>query len=117
DLYIVDRKKDMFISGGENVYPVEVEQVLIRHPKVSELAIVGVPDEHWGEVGILVVVPRAGEDVTLPEIAAFCEGKLAHFKVPRRIAVVDALPRNATGKRLKHELPRQYGAASATAKG
>jgi len=115
--YIVDRKKDMFISGGENVYPVEVEQVLNCHPKVSELALIGVPDEHWGEVGMLIVVPRAGEEITLAEMATFCEGKLAHFKVPRHIAVVDALPRNATGKVLKHMLRRQYGAAPAAAKG
>ena len=104
--YIVDRKKDMLISGGENVYPTEVEQVLYRHPKVVELAVVGAPDPLWGEVPVLVVVPKEGEHLTLEEVRTFCEGKLAHFKIPKRLVEVPALPRNAAGKVLKRELRR-----------
>jgi fatty-acyl-CoA synthase len=104
--YIVDRKKDMLISGGENVYPTEVEQVLYRHPKVVELAVVGAPDPLWGEIPVLVVAPKEGEHLTLEEVRAFCEGKLAHFKIPKRIVEVAALPRNAAGKVLKRELRR-----------
>ncbi len=102
--YIVDRKKDMLISGGENIYPVEIEQVLYRHPKVRELAVIGVPDPRWGEVPLLVVAPRAGEHLTEDEVRAFCEGQLAHFKIPKYVVEVDALPRNAAGKVLKREL-------------
>ncbi|WP_203530634.1 long-chain fatty acid--CoA ligase [Thermaerobacter sp. PB12/4term] len=102
--YIVDRKKDMLISGGENVYPVEVEQVLVQHPKVLEVAVTGAPDERWGEVPAAFVVPKPGETVTLDELVAFCEGKLARFKIPKQLHVVDQLPRNATGKVLKHVL-------------
>lgn len=104
--YIVDRKKDMLISGGENVYPTEVEQVLYRHPKVVEVAVVGAPDPLWGEIPVLVVAPKEGEHLTLEEVRAFCEGKLAHFKIPKRIVEVAALPRNAAGKVLKRELRR-----------
>lgn len=102
--YIVDRKKDMLISGGENIYPVEIEQVLYRHPKVRELAVIGVPDAKWGEVPLLVVAPRDGEHLTPDEVRAFCEGKLAHFKIPKYVIEVEALPRNAAGKVLKREL-------------
>lgn len=106
--YIVDRKKDMLISGGENVYPTEVEQVLYRHPKVKDVAVIGVPDDKWGEVPMALVVPVEGESPTLEDIQAHCEGNLARFKVPKHLAVLDELPRTATGKVLKRELRKQY---------
>jgi len=106
--YIVDRKKDMLISGGENVYPTEVEQVLYRHPKVQEIAVIGVPDERWGEVPMALVVPPAGEHLTLEELQDFCRDKLARFKTPKHLAELSELPRTATGKVLKRELRQQY---------
>jgi len=102
--YIVDRWKDMFISGGENVYPAEVEAVLYEHPAVVEAAVVGVPDERWGEVGRAFVVPKAGEAPDAAELTRFCQERLARFKVPRSVTFVDALPRNAAGKVVKHAL-------------
>ncbi|MCC5859637.1 MAG: o-succinylbenzoate--CoA ligase [Ectothiorhodospiraceae bacterium] len=107
--YIVDRKKDMLISGGENVYPTEVEQVLYRHPKVQEVAVIGAPDERWGEVPMALVVPRDGGAPTLEELQAFCRDKLARFKTPKHLVVLTELPRTATGKILKRELRKQYG--------
>lgn len=104
-LYIVDRKKDMLISGGENVYPVEVEQVLFRHPKVSEAAVIGTPDERWGESPMAFVVPEEREEPpSLEELEEYCRGKLARFKVPKRLEILESLPRNATGKVLKTQL-------------
>jgi len=107
---ITDRLKDMYVSGGFNVYPAEVEAVLRRHPDVAQVAVVGVPDRRMGEVGLAVVVPAAGSDVdaltgALPEWA---RGQLANFKVPGRVQVVDALPVNASGKVLKRELRAAY---------
>ncbi len=107
---LVDRKKDMIITGGENVYPVEVEQVLVRHPAVREVAIFGLPDERWGET---VVAAVAVDDAVEPtELIAFARERLAHFKCPTRVEFVDDLPRNATGKVLKTTLRGTYGPAS-----
>ena len=106
--YIVDRKKDMLISGGENVYPTQVEQVLYHHPKVRDVAVIGVPDEKWGEVPMALVVPEEGDEPTLEEIQAYCGEHLARFKVPKHLAVMEELPRTATGKVLKRELRKQY---------
>jgi fatty-acyl-CoA synthase len=103
-VYIVDRWKDMFISGGENVYPAEVEQVLFHHPNVVDVAVIGVPDERWGEVGMAVVVPRDPATFDSAELIAFCDGKLARYKIPKQVMVTDLLPRNAAGKVLKREL-------------
>jgi fatty-acyl-CoA synthase len=103
-VYIVDRWKDMFISGGENVYPAEVEQVLFHHPNVKDVAVIGVPDERWGEVGMAVVVPRDPESFDTADLLAFCNGKLARYKIPKHARVVEELPRNAGGKVLKREL-------------
>lgn len=100
---ITDRKKDMFISGGENVYPAEVEAVLAAYPGVRELAVVGVPDDKWGEVGCLFYVPNSS-DLRLEDVEAFLAGKLARYKVPKKIIKVDAIPRNGVGKILKHQL-------------
>ena len=105
--YIVDRKKDMLISGGENIYPTEVEQVLYRHPNVQEVAVIGMPDERWGEVPVAIIAP-AGEPPTLEDIQAYCADRLARFKTPKDVIIVEALPRNATGKVLKRELRKEF---------
>jgi fatty-acyl-CoA synthase len=108
-IYIVDRKKDMIISGGENVYPAEVEKVLMEHPKIKDVAVIGIPDEKWGEVGhALVLLENADDPVTLEEMESFCEGKLARYKIPKRATYVEAIPRTLTGKILKKELRKQY---------
>ena len=109
---IVDRAKDVIISGGENISSIEVEDVLYRHPKVQEAAVVGIPDEQWGETPLAVVVLQAGEDASGEEIIEFCRDNLAHFKAPRRVEFVAELPRTATGKLKKFELREPYWAES-----
>ena len=99
---ICDRLKDMYISGGENVYPAEVEAVLHEHPAVADAAVLGVADERWGEVGLALVVPC--EEVTEEQLVAHCRQRLARFKVPRTVRFLDTLPRSPTGKLLKREL-------------
>ncbi len=106
--YIVDRWKDMFISGGENVYPAEVESVIYHLPAVAEVAVIGVPHPKWQEVGKAIVVVKEGHTLTEEEIIEFCQGKLARFKIPKSAAFVDALPRTAAGKVLKRELRKQF---------
>ena len=108
-LYIVDRLKDMIISGGENIYPAEVEQALYTHPAVAECAVIGVPDPKWGEVGRAVVVLRAGNQVTETELLAHLDGRLARYKIPKSIMFADALPHNASGKLAKPDLRQTYG--------
>ena len=103
-IYIVDRKKDMIISGGVNVYPREVEEVMHEHPAVAEVAVVGVPDEYWGEAVRAVVALRTDATATSEEIMEFCGSRLASFKLPKTLEFVDALPRNAAGKVLRREL-------------
>ncbi len=107
--YIVDRWKDMFISGGENVYPAEVENVLYQHPAVAEAAVIGVPHPKWQEVGRAVVVLKAGIEATETELITFCQGKLARYKIPKSVVFTGALPRTAAGKVLKRELKEQFG--------
>ncbi|MBI5446749.1 MAG: AMP-binding protein, partial [Deltaproteobacteria bacterium] len=102
--YLVDRAKDMYISGGENVYPAEVERVLGEHPKIQSAAVVGVPDEVWGETGHAFVIPKPGEDLTPEEIVAFCRERLARYKVPTRITFCTKFPETALGKVRKQEL-------------
>ncbi|WP_346838011.1 long-chain fatty acid--CoA ligase [Microbulbifer sp. SAOS-129_SWC] len=103
--YIVDRWKDMYISGGENVYPAEVEKVLEQHPAIAEVAVVGMPDERWGEVGKAYLGVRADSDAPgEDELHAFCRERLAGYKVPRAFQVLEALPRNALGKVIKQAL-------------
>lgn len=103
-VFIVDRWKDMYISGGENVYPAEVEQVYFRHPNVVDVSVVGVPDERWGESGLAVVVPRDADAFDEAEFLDFGRGHLARYKLPKAVWVVDEIPRNAAGKVLKNEL-------------
>jgi long-chain acyl-CoA synthetase len=105
-LYIVDRKKDMVISGGLNIYPREIEEVLHRHPAIREAAVIGVPDERWGERLRAFVVPRPGMTLDPAELEAFCRDSLSGYKVPRELRFIEALPRNAAGKVLKQELRR-----------
>jgi acyl-CoA synthetase (AMP-forming)/AMP-acid ligase II len=111
NLAITDRLKDMYVSGGFNVYPAEVEAVLRRHPGVGQVAVVGIPDHRMGEIGLAVVVPGPGVDpADLSDgLPAFAKEQLANFKVPRRVEVVDALPTNASGKVLKRELRARFG--------
>ncbi len=106
-LYVVDRKKDMFISGGENVYPAEVEAVIAELPDVAENAVVGVPDERWGEVGRVYVIPVPGRIVSEDDILVHCRQRLATFKVPKTAVITDTLPRTASGKLQKHILKAQ----------
>jgi len=106
--YIVDRKKDMFISGGENIYPAEIEQVLYRHPAVQMCAVIGVPDERWGEVGKACVTLKAGQQASEAELIEFMQAHLARFKVPRSVELLDALPISGAGKILKRELRERF---------
>jgi len=105
---IVDRVKDMFISGGENVYPAEVEHLIHANPDIADCAVIGVPDERWGEVGRAIVVLREGATTTAADILDFLTGKIAKYKIPKSVVLVDALPRNATGKLLRARLRERY---------
>jgi len=96
--YVVDRKKNMFISGGENVYPAEVERVLGTCEAVRDVAVIGVPDAKWGEVGHAFVEVHAGQTFDLEALRAFCDGKLARYKIPRHVSTIESIPRNAAGK-------------------
>ena len=117
-IYVVDRKKDMIISGGENIYCAEVENVLATCAKVTEVAVIGVADPKWGETPMAVVVPRdADNPPTDDEIEAHCRQHLAPYKRPRRLVIVDTLPRNASGKVLKTRLRQAYGAVESYAAG
>ncbi|MCX5851411.1 MAG: AMP-binding protein [Deltaproteobacteria bacterium] len=107
--YIVDRAKDMYRSGGENVYPAEVEKILSGHPGISMIAIIGVPDDKWGEVGMACVVPVQGRTVTEKEIIDFLKGKVAKYKFPARFEFLKELPLTATMKVKKGELKKRYG--------
>jgi fatty-acyl-CoA synthase len=115
-IHIVDRIKDLIISGGENVYPAEVEEVFYRHPAVAECAVIGVPDERWGEVGRAVVVPHAGfapDETTAKELLDFLAGRLARYKVPKSVVFAQALPHGGSGKVLKARLRESHGAGEA----
>ncbi len=109
-LFIHDRIKDMFISGGENVYPAEVENVLMRHPGVADVAVIGVPDEKWGETGKAVLVRAEGMEPDEQEVIEFCRERLAHYKCPTSIDWCDTLPRTPSGKVRKTELRERYRA-------
>ena len=109
NLRITDRKKDMFIVGGFNAYPAEIEGMMMRHPSVSQVAVVGVPDQRMGEVAKAFVIPRPGTTLDPDELIAWCREEMANYKVPRSVEVVDALPLNASGKVLKYELRERAG--------
>jgi fatty-acyl-CoA synthase len=103
-VYIEDRKKDMILSGGENIASPEIERAIYEHPAVLEAAVVGVPDARWGEVPKAFVVVRTGASVSADALTAHCATRLAKFKVPKHVEFVDELPRNPSGKILKREL-------------
>ena len=109
-VYVEDRLKDMIISGGENIYSPEIERVLAEHPSVTEVAVIGVPDDQWGESVKAVVALGPGTDATEEELIAFCAEHLAKFKCPKSVDIVDALPRNPTGKILKRDLRTPFWA-------
>ena len=109
-VYVHDRVKDMIISGGENVYPAEVENAVFGHPAVAEVAVIGVPDDTWGESVKAVVVLKDGQTATDDEIMAFARTRIAGYKTPRSVDFIDALPRNPSGKILKRELRAPYWA-------
>jgi acyl-CoA synthetase (AMP-forming)/AMP-acid ligase II len=108
-LFIEDRVKDMVISGGENIYPAEVERVLVEHPAVEEVAIIGIPHQKWGETVHAVVTTRDGQSTSERELIDYCRERLAHYKCPTGISFAPALPRNPTGKLLKRKLREDYG--------
>jgi len=107
-IYIADRKKDMIISGGENVYPREIEDILYQHPAVLEAATIGVPDPYWVERVHAVVLTKKGVSTTAEELIAFCKKRIAGYKVPKTVEFVDSLPKNPAGKILKRELREKY---------
>ncbi|WP_028008860.1 FadD3 family acyl-CoA ligase [Solimonas flava] len=106
-LRITDRLKDMYISGGFNCYPAEIERMLVAHPAIAQAAVIGVPDERLGEVGKAYVVLRPGQTLDAPALIAWCREQMANYKVPRSVAIVDALPTNAGGKVMKFQLRQQ----------
>lgn len=110
-LRITDRLNDMFIVGGFNAYPAEIEQIISGHPAVAQVAVVGVPDERMGEVGVAFVIPRNGVQLTAEDIVTFSRTNMANYKVPRHVRIVAELPLNASGKVLKHALREQHSAA------
>ncbi len=104
-LYVLDRRDDLIIAGGENIYPAEIEAALLAHPAVAEAGVRGAPDARWGQAPVAYIVPAPGQTVVPAEVAAFLADRLAKYKLPTRIIVVDALPRNGAGKLLRRELP------------
>ena len=114
-IFMRDRLKDMIISGGENIYPVEVEMVLAQHPGVAEVVVIGFPHERWGEAVMALVVPKPDAGLSQDELIEFCRLGLARYKCPRSVEFVEALPKNASGKVLKRVLREQYGALPLTA--
>jgi long-chain acyl-CoA synthetase len=110
-MFLKDRVKDMIVSGGENVYPAEIEAVLMGHPEILECAVIGVPDAKWGETVKAMVVRRAGATLSETTVIEWSRDKLAGFKRPRSVDFVEALPRNASGKLLKRTLREPYWAS------
>jgi len=107
-VYIVDRKKDMIISGGENIYSVEVEACIYSHPAIQEACVFGVPHDHWGEVPIAYVVLKSGHSVPEHKLISYCREKIAHYKIPHQIKFVEELPKGGTNKILKAKLREKY---------
>ena len=107
-LFIMDRSKDMIISGGENIYPREVEEVIIEHPAVREVAVIGVPDPKWGEAIKAIVALVAGKSATEEELISFCKDNIAGYKKPKSVNFVNQLPKNNYGKILKREIRAKY---------
>ena len=108
-LYIVDRLKDLIITGGENVYPREVEELLYTRPEVAECAVVGLPDREWGERVTAFIIPKPGFSINPDELKIFLKSRLSAFKVPKEFIAVSDLPKSPTGKILKRQIKEQYG--------
>jgi fatty-acyl-CoA synthase len=106
--YIADRKKDVIISGGENIYPAEVEKVFLEDPKISDVAVVGIPDERWGEVGMAFIVLQEGKKMTEEEALRFCEERMAKYKIPKSVKFVKELPQTAAQKIMRYKLREEY---------
>src|SRR5262249_2325393 len=104
NIRITDRTKDMFITGGFNAYPAEIEGMIMEHPAVSQVAVIGIPDHRMGEVGKAFVILRPGSSLTADELIAWCRETMANYKVPRAVDFIDTMPLNASGKVLKYEL-------------
>lgn len=113
-IYVVDRKKDMIISGGENIYPREIEEILYTHPKILEAAVIGVPDKMWGESVKAVVVLKSGEEMSEKEVIEFCKTNLAGYKKPRSVNFISSLPKTSSGKILKQTLRDSYSSQQTT---
>ncbi len=107
-LYIMDRKKDMIISGGENIYPAEIEELIISHPKIADVGVIGSPHPKWGETVKAIVVLKPGEQMTEDELKEWCKDKIGKFKIPRTVVFTDSIPRTPTGKILKYELREKF---------
>ena len=107
-LYIMDRKKDMIISGGENIYPAEIEDILLSHPRIADAAVIGFADEKWGESIKAVVVLKPNERLTEEELIGWCQDKIGRFKIPKKVVFTDQIPRTPTGKILKRVLRDQF---------
>ena len=107
-IYIQDRIKDMIVTGGENVYPTEIENALFEHDAVADAAVIGIPSEQWGESVMAFLVLKDGHEVDADELIEFCRPRLAGFKIPRRIEFLDEVPRNASGKVLKKDLREPF---------
>jgi acyl-CoA synthetase (AMP-forming)/AMP-acid ligase II len=107
-LYIMDRKKDMIISGGENIYPAEVEDSLLAHPRIADVAVIGYPHEKWGEAVKAVVVVKEGQELSEKDLIEWCQGKIGRFKIPKKVVFTDSIPRTPTGKILKRVLREQF---------
>jgi fatty-acyl-CoA synthase len=112
-LTLADRIKDLIVSGGENIVPRELEELLLSHPSVADVAVIGTPDARWGEAVTAVAVLRKGKGLALAELDDFCRGKIGSYKRPRRLELVSEIPRNASGKVLKRELRERYARAAA----
>jgi acyl-CoA synthetase (AMP-forming)/AMP-acid ligase II len=113
-VYICDRKRDMIISGGVNIYPAEIEDVLHRHPAVEDVAVFGVPDPEWGERVHAAIQRRSGAELAADEVIAFCRQRLADYKAPREVSFHDDFPRDTAGKLVKRLLREPYWAGQAT---
>ncbi|TMF88358.1 MAG: fatty acid--CoA ligase, partial [Chloroflexi bacterium] len=111
-IYIKDRIKDMIVSGGENIYPAELEGVLAGHPAVADVAVIGVPDDKWGETAKAIVVKKPGSELSEDELIDWSRDKLAGFKRPRSVDFIDVIPRNPSGKILKRKLREPYWAGA-----
>ena len=107
--YIVGRKKNMFISGGENVFPPEIEKILYEMDQIHEVSVIGVPDEKWGEVGKAVISLKPGKHLSKEDVINYLKGKLAHFKVPKYVTFVTEVPKNTVGKIVSAEVEKLHG--------